>query len=119
MTDAEAVDALGALAHDHRLAAFRLLVREGPRGLSAGALARALAVAPSALSFHLSTLERAGLVTARRAGRNVNYAVAVEAVRGLIGFLTEDCCRGRPELCGAATAAAAGQGRGGGPCDTI
>lgn len=101
MTDAEAVDALGALANDHRLRVFRLLVREGPPGLTAGAIARSLGIAPSALSFHLSALERAGLLTSRRAGRNVIYAVAVVAVRGLIGFLTEDCCRGQPELCGA------------------
>ena len=103
MTDAEAVDALGALAHDHRLKLFRLLVREGAPGLSAGEIARSLDVAPSALSFHLSALERAGLLVSRRAGRNVIYAVAVESVRGLIGFLTEDCCGGRPELCGVTT----------------
>ena len=104
MTDAEAVAALGALAHDNRLRVFRLLVREGPDDISAGAVAQALAIAPSALSFHLAALERAGLVTARRSGRNVFYGVAVDAVRGLIGFLTEDCCRGRPELCGNASA---------------
>ena len=101
MTDAEAIEALGALAHDHRLKVFRLLVREGPPGLTAGAIARDLEIAPSALSFHLSALERAGLLTSRRAGRNVFYAVTAESVRDLIGFLTEDCCRGRPELCGA------------------
>ena len=101
MTDAEAVEALGALAHDHRLKVFRLLVREGPPGLTAGAIAQDLAIAPSALSFHLSTLERARLLASRRAGRNVFYAVTAESVRGLIGFLTQDCCRGRPELCGA------------------
>ena len=103
MTDAEAVDALGALAHDHRLKLFRLLVREGVPGLAAGEIARRLAITPSALSFHLTALERAGLLTSRRAGRNVIYAVAVESVRGLIGFLTEDCCGGRPELCGVTT----------------
>ena len=103
MTDAEAVDALGALAHDHRLKLFRLLVRQGAPGLSAGEIARSLAITPSALSFHLTALERAGLLTSRRAGRNVIYAVAVESVRGLIGFLTEDCCGGRPELCGVTT----------------
>ncbi len=101
MTDAEAAEALGALAHDHRLKVFRLLVREGPAGLTAGTIARRLAIAPSALSFHLAALERAGLLDSRRSGRNVIYAVAVDSVRGLIGFLTEDCCRGRPELCGA------------------
>ncbi len=100
MTDADAVEALGALANDHRLKLFRLLVREGPPGLAAGAIARELGIAPSALSFHLSALERAGLLTSRRAGRNVIYAIAVDAVRGLIGFLTEDCCHGQPELCG-------------------
>ena len=101
MTDAKAIEALGALAHDHRLKVFRLLVRKGPPGLTAGAIAQDLAIAPSALSFHLSALERAGLLASRRTGRNVIYAVTAATVRGLIGFLTEDCCRGRPELCGA------------------
>lgn len=100
MRDSEAVDALGALAHEHRLKVFRLLVRHGPDPMNAGDIARDLAIAPSALSFHMAALERAGLVTGRRAGRNVFYGVSVDVVRGLIGFLTEDCCRGRPELCG-------------------
>ena len=102
MNDSDAIRALGALAHDHRLRIFRLLVREGPSGKTAGAIAQALEIPPPALSFHLSALERARLLTSRRSGRHVTYAVVVSAVRGLIEFLTEDCCGGRPELCGGA-----------------
>ncbi|NNG03179.1 MAG: helix-turn-helix transcriptional regulator [Inquilinus sp.] len=100
MDENEAIGGLAALAHAHRLAIFRLLVREGPAGLPAGRIGEALAIAPSALSFHLAALDHAGLLRSWRDGRNVFYAVEVAAMRRLLGFLTEDCCRGRPELCG-------------------
>ncbi len=102
----DAVDRLGALAHPARLQAFRLLVAAGPSGVASGVIAEELNVAPTAMSFHLSALERSGLVAARREGRNVFYAVEFEKVRALLAFLTEDCCGGRPELCGAPPAAA-------------
>jgi ArsR family transcriptional regulator, arsenate/arsenite/antimonite-responsive transcriptional repressor len=91
---------LGALAHPARLQAFRLLVAAGPSGVPSGEIAEALHVPPTAMSFHLSALERSGLVVARREGRHIYYAVQFEEVRKLLAFLTEDCCGGRPELCG-------------------
>jgi ArsR family transcriptional regulator len=91
---------LGALAHPARLQAFRLLVAAGSRGVPSGEIAEALQVPPTAMSFHLSALERSGLIAARREGRHVFYAVQFEEVRRLLAFLTEDCCGGRPELCG-------------------
>lgn len=95
----EAIDALGALAHDTRLAAFRLLVRAGPDGMPAGGIADSLGVHPATLSYHLGLLERAGILVSRRAQRQVIYAVRYEGVSGLVSFLTEDCCQGRAEAC--------------------
>ncbi|MDR3512924.1 MAG: helix-turn-helix transcriptional regulator [Caulobacteraceae bacterium] len=99
MESQAAVEALSALASPSRLAAFRLLVRAGPSGLAAGALARGLAVPPSTLSTHLNLLAHAGLVTSRREGRSILYAADYEGMRALLGFLMEDCCAGAPEIC--------------------
>jgi ArsR family transcriptional regulator len=96
----DATRRLTALGNEHRLEAFRLLVRAGPKGLAAGLIAAELGLPASSLSFHLSHLETAGLVLAGRAGRNVIYRLDADAMRELLGFLTEDCCEGRPELCG-------------------
>lgn len=95
-----AVEALSALAQEHRLAVFRLLVREGPNGLPAGAIAERTAVPPPTLSHHLAHLERAGLLRSWRVERRIFYAVDVEGTRRLVTFLTEDCCQGHPEICG-------------------
>jgi DNA-binding transcriptional ArsR family regulator len=95
-----AIEALGALAQEHRLAVFRLLICEGPNGLPAGAIAERIAVPPSTLSHHLAHLERAGLLRSWRVERRIFYAVDVEGTRRLVTFLTEDCCRGHPEICG-------------------
>lgn len=94
-----ALEALGALAHDTRLEVFRLLVRQGSKGLSAGAIGNALGLAPATLSFHLNTLRHAGLVTPRRAGRQVFYSARYEALSALMGFLMENCCEGHPQAC--------------------
>lgn len=94
MDSSLAVTALAALAHDRRLALFRVLVVAGPDGLSAGAIASALAMPPSSLSHHLGLLEQAGLATVRRAGRSLIYAANFAAMQGLVDFLLEDCCRG-------------------------
>ena len=102
MNTKEAVTSLAALAHPQRLAIFRLLVREGPSGLPAGEIAEAVGAAPTAASFHLKELDRAGLLTSTRIGRYVRYAVHFDGMRKLLTYLTEDCCRGRPELCGTA-----------------
>jgi DNA-binding transcriptional ArsR family regulator len=115
MDESSAVRALSALAHAHRLAIFRTLVRAGPNGLTAGEIARAIGIGATALSFHLKELDRAGLVRAWRVGRFVRSAVEVEAVRRLLGFLVEDCCEGRPELCGDGIAEAAASCCSGGP----
>jgi len=94
-----AVTALSALAQETRLAAYRVLVRAGEEGLPAGEIAAQLGVPPATLSFHLKELAHAGLVTHRNEGRFVIYAADYGVMTGLIGFLSEECCAGRPELC--------------------
>ncbi|WP_092161769.1 metalloregulator ArsR/SmtB family transcription factor [Bosea sp. CRIB-10] len=100
MNDEQAVAALSALAHVDRLAAFRLLVKAGPDGMPSGELAERLEIPPTRMSFHLSTLERSGLVASRRDGRRILYAASFDAMRGLLGFITEDCCGGNTAICG-------------------
>ncbi|SKA26562.1 ArsR/SmtB family transcription factor [Consotaella salsifontis] len=100
MDDDTAVSSLAALAHADRLAAFRMLVKAGPSGMPSGEIAEALAIPPTRMSFHLAALERSGLLTSRRDGRRIFYAVHFEEMRALLAFLTEDCCNGRPEICG-------------------
>ena len=97
----EAVAALGALAHEHRLAVYRLLVQAGPGGLPAGVLADRLNVLPSSLTFHLQGLLHAGLVSQRRLRRQIIYAMVPAAMNGLMAYLTENCC-GMAERCGPA-----------------
>jgi DNA-binding transcriptional ArsR family regulator len=99
MEKQEALEALAALGQETRLDAFRLLVRQGPIGLTAGAIADQLAVAPSTLSPHLAQLERSGLATSWRVDRRIFYAVNIEGTRRLLRYLTEECCGGHPELC--------------------
>jgi len=88
------VRALGALAQEHRLALFRLLVQAGPDGLAAGAIAEALGVPASSLSFHLAQLTNAGLIAQRRDGRSLIYSADYGAMTALVGFLMENCCGG-------------------------
>jgi DNA-binding transcriptional ArsR family regulator len=90
------VRALGALAHESRLAIFRLLVVAGPDGMPAGEIAQQLGLSPSSLSFHIKDLSHAELVTPRQSGRFVIYTANFDAMTGLIGFLTENCCAGAP-----------------------
>lgn len=106
MNKRQAVTLLSALAHEQRLSIFRLLVKKGPTGLAAGGIASAVAASPTAASFHLKELERAGLIRSTRQGRSIVYALHVDAVRQLLIYLTEDCCQGHPELCAAPTKAA-------------
>ncbi len=98
-----AIECLAALAQKHRLNIFRLLIKEGPNGLRAGEIAQQLGISPSALSFHLSQLEGAGLLRSWRVQRSILYAVELRGIRGLLVYLTEDCCQGRPEICGGLT----------------
>lgn len=90
----EVVAALAALAQEHRLAAFRLLVEAGPDGVSAGDLADGLGIPRSSLSFHLNQLMQAGLILQRRESRSLIYSADFTAMAALVGFLTENCCRG-------------------------
>lgn len=99
MKDSTAVTAFGALAQETRLAIYRLLVEHGPNGMSAGAIAEMLGIPSATMSFHLAQLRGAGLITQRRESRSLIYAVDVAAMNQLIGFLTDRCCGGAPELC--------------------
>jgi len=83
------VAALGALGQDTRLEVFRVLVQCGPHGLAAGAIAQALGVPPSSLTFHLQQLYHAGLITQRRLGRQLIYAADFAAMNEIVGYLTE------------------------------
>ena len=100
MEEKIALAALAALAHETRLAVFRLLVIEGPSGLPAGEIADRLGVVASTLSFHLRELDRAGLLRSWRRQRQVFYAADYSGTRQLLTFLTRDCCQGHPEICG-------------------
>ena len=100
MNDETAQEAFAALAQATRMKVFRLLVREGPEGLPAGEIARRLNVPQNTLSSHLSLLARGRLVRARREGRRIIYSPDLNGVRGMILFLTRDCCHGKPEKCG-------------------
>lgn len=95
----DATKGLAALSQETRLRVFRLLAPEGALGMPAGEIARRLGVRPATLSFHLSHLEEAGLLRSRRESRSILYAINVEGVRALLGYLSEDCCKGNPELC--------------------
>ena len=94
MQSPKAVGALGALAQEHRLALFRLLVQAGENGLSAGSIAEALSVPNSSLSFHLAHLNRAGLIEQRRQGRSLIYTANYAAMNELVSYLMENCCAG-------------------------
>jgi DNA-binding transcriptional ArsR family regulator len=98
------VSALGALAQEHRLALFRLLVQAGHEGMPAGAIAEKLGVPNSSLSFHLAALTRAGLIQQQRQSRSIIYTADYAAMNGLVGYLMENCCGGAacaPDDCGA------------------
>ena len=94
MRSAQATAALAALAQEHRLALFRLLVQAGPEGMAAGALAAALGVPNSSLSFHLAQLREAGLIVQRRDGRSLIYRADYGAMDSLVAYLMENCCAG-------------------------
>lgn len=88
------IRALSALAQEHRLAAYRLLVQAGESGVAAGTLAERLGVPASSMSFHLAQLANAGLVTQRRESRSIIYSADYGAMNTLMGYLTENCCGG-------------------------
>lgn len=92
VSSAWTIAALAALAHEHRLAAYRLLVEAGPAGMPAGEIAERLELVPSSLTFHIQALARAGLITQRRVSRHVIYAADFTAMNSLIRFLVQNCC---------------------------
>lgn len=102
MEAAAAIEALGALAQEHRLALFRLLVRAGETGMPAGAIAEALGVPNSSLSFHLAQLRTAGLIEQERRHRSLIYRANYPAMNALVGYLMENCCEGA--VCGTGAA---------------
>lgn len=94
MKSGSAVSALAAPAQEHRLGLFRLLVQAGAEGIAAGAIAEALNVPNSSLSFHLSQLRRVGLVTQERGHRSIIYRANYPAMNALVAYLMENCCAG-------------------------
>jgi ArsR family transcriptional regulator, arsenate/arsenite/antimonite-responsive transcriptional repressor len=100
MKTAVVIGALSALAHEYRLKIYRLLVEQGPDGLSAGVIGERIGLLPSSLTFHLQNLQRAGLILQRRLSRQLIYSADFEVMNGLIGYLTENCCSGSGESCG-------------------
>jgi len=99
METQEAVVALEALAQESRLGIFRLLVEAGPGGLAAGRIAERMELPGPTLSFHLAQLKHAGLVSCRREGTSLIYSAEFEAMNGLVGFMTENCCGGDSSQC--------------------
>lgn len=99
MKQKEAIDALSALASEPRLAVYRLLVKRGPEGYTPSELSDRLEVPAPTLSFHLKGLAQAGLIASRRESRNLYYSPIFDQVRGLVGFLTENCCSLANESC--------------------
>ncbi|MGE5757258.1 MAG: ArsR/SmtB family transcription factor [Sideroxydans sp.] len=99
MNPDQVVEALAALAQPTRLAIYRLLVAAGKGGMAAGQVAESLKAAPASLSFHFKTLSHASLVESRQDGRFIYYTANFDAMNGLVGYLTENCCSGNPEAC--------------------
>lgn len=99
MNTCHALGALAALAQPTRLDVFRLLVRAGPDGLYAGAIAERLDVRQNTLSTNLALLTEAGLIDRSREGRSIRYRANIEGMRALVDFLMEDCCAGLGEDC--------------------
>jgi len=92
MKTPDVITALGALAHEYRLAIYRLLVEQGPAGLPAGAIGERVGLVPSSLTFHLQSLQRAGLITPLRSSRQMIYSTDFGAMNELVGYLTDKCC---------------------------
>jgi ArsR family transcriptional regulator len=107
MDEQQALGAFAALAQEHRLRIVRMLVRAGPDGMAAGAVAHAVQCSRNNVSFHLKELERAGLVHSQRESRSIIYTAAYPALSGLVQFLMRDCCQGHPEVYAPAMAALA------------
>ncbi len=94
-----ALDAFTALSQSTRLDVFRLLIKAGDAGMSAGDISDTLEVRQNTMSANLGVLVRSGLIRNQRQGRSIRYFADMDGMRGLLAFLMEDCCGGRPELC--------------------
>jgi len=94
-----ALDAFDALSQATRLDVFRLLIKAGEGGMSAGKIGETLEVRQNTMSTNLAILARSGLIRSEREGRSIRYFADMDGLRGLLAFLMEDCCGGRPELC--------------------
>lgn len=99
MDKIKTLEALSALSQETRLDVFRLLVQAGPTGLPAGEIGERLGVRQNTMSANLSVLAHAGLIHGEREGRSIRYTADMEGLKGLLGFLMENCCGGAPELC--------------------
>ena len=99
MKTSEVIDALGALAHEYRLAIYRLLVERGPDGLPAGVIGERVGLVPSSLTFHLQALQRAHLIRQTRASRQLIYSADYSVMNELVGYLTDNCCAGSSKSC--------------------
>lgn len=99
MDDERVVVMLGALAQNTRFNVFRLLMKKGSKGMSAGKIAKALEVPKNTLSAHLNILTNAGLIKSARDGRKLYYSVIVDDTKDFINYLVKDCCDGHPEMC--------------------
>ena len=99
MKTSTAVTAFAALGQEVRLAIYRALVAAGPGGMAAGAVAEKAGTSPSGLTFHITHLQRAGLVRSQRSGRQILYSADFTAMGDLVDFLTRQCCGGHPEVC--------------------
>ncbi|MFG6500360.1 ArsR/SmtB family transcription factor [Sulfitobacter sp. 1A13191] len=99
MDNENALQAFAALGQPTRLDVFRLLIKAGGKGMSAGEIGTALDVRQNTMSANLSVLSRAGLIRSKREGRSIRYFADMNGLRALLGFLLEDCCGGQPELC--------------------
>lgn len=111
MEKESALNTLAALGQETRLDVFRLLVKAGKKGLTAGAIAEALDVRPNTLSTHLGALSRSGLVRAERDGRSIHYRADLGTMQSLLTYLLQDCCGGNPELCAPIAALVGAGGR--------
>jgi len=98
MKESQAIDALGALAHEVRLKIVRHLVQCGDAGASAGAIGDAVGAAPSKVSFHIAALERAGLADSEKVSRQIIYRINFVVVGELLAYVMADCCNNNAEL---------------------
>jgi ArsR family transcriptional regulator, arsenate/arsenite/antimonite-responsive transcriptional repressor len=108
MKKANVIAALSAIAQETRLDIFRMLVQKGLEGLPAGEIGARLGQPSPTMSFHLNQLRFAGLIKSRRESRSIIYSANFKAMTDLVGYLTENCCGGRPELCSPAAATECG-----------